>query len=58
MKADAIKLVAAAAVAGIEPTDSEQRAAIAEAVDIAIGFFENVGTIANMLENIEMNTRR
>ncbi len=47
MNGDAIKHVADTLIAGIEPTDQEAANAIAEAVDLAVGFFADVRRIAD-----------
>lgn len=49
---DAIKLAVSASLAGIEPTDKEQAAAIGAAVDLALGVVEDIGRIATALERL------
>jgi len=52
VKVDAIKLVAAAKLAGIDATDQEEREAVGEAVDLVLGFFSDVRRIADAATTI------
>lgn len=52
MKGDAIKSVAANLAGGREPTDPELGLAMAEAVDILLGFFADVTRIANAADKL------
>lgn len=55
MKADAIKEAATIAATGAQPPKELQNAALAEVLDIALGFFSDVRRIADAIDNYVMH---
>jgi len=51
-KADAIKAAVAASLAGRDPTDEQEAAAVSAMVDLALGVVEDIDRIATALERL------